>query len=59
VQNKINAGAEPFIEVGVTMIDGYLIALKELEQKKIPFIIQRPMPNGGSEYWRLRDLEIL
>ena len=41
------------------MIDGYLIALKELEQKKIPFIIQRPLPNGKSEYWRLRDLEQL
>jgi len=41
------------------MIDGYLIALKELDQKKIPFIIQRPLPNGGSEYWRLCDLEML
>ena len=41
------------------MIDGYLIALKELEQKKIPFIIQRPLPNGGCEYWRLTDLEII
>jgi DNA-directed RNA polymerase I, II, and III subunit RPABC2 len=54
---QINAGAKPMIEVDVTMIDGYLIALKELEQKRIPFIIQRPMPNGGSEYWRLADLE--
>ena len=56
---QINSGAEPFIEVEPTILDGYLIALKELEQKKIPFIIQRPMPNGGSEYWRLRDLEML
>ena len=56
---QINAGAAPFIEVEQTMIDGYLIALKELEQKRIPFIIQRPLPNGASEYWRLSDLEIL
>jgi DNA-directed RNA polymerase I, II, and III subunit RPABC2 len=56
---QINSGAEPFIEVDETMIDGYLIALKELEQKKIPFIIQRPLPNGGCEYWRLRDLEMI
>ena len=41
------------------MIDGYNIALLELEQKKIPFIIQRPMPNGGSEYWKVSDLEII
>ena len=56
---QINSGAQPFIEVDTSMIDGYLIALKELEQKKIPFIIQRPLPNGTSEYWRLRDLEQL
>ena len=31
----------------------------EFEQKKIPFIVRRPLPNGGSEYWKLRDLEIL
>ena len=57
--DQINSGAQPFIEVEPTIIDGYLIALKELEQKKIPFIIQRPLPNGSSEYWRLRDLEQL
>jgi hypothetical protein len=32
---------------------------KELEEKKMPFIIKRPMPNGGCEYWKLSDLEIL
>jgi len=56
---QLNAGAESFIELDETMIDGYLIALKELEEKKIPFIIQRPLPDGGCEYWSLRDLEIL
>lgn len=54
---QINSGAKPMIEVEPSMIDGYLIALKELEQKRIPFIIQRPLPNGGSEYWRVIDLE--
>lgn len=56
---QINMGAKPFVEVDESMIDGYLIALKELEQKAIPFIIQRPLPNGGSEYWRISDLEVL
>jgi DNA-directed RNA polymerase I, II, and III subunit RPABC2 len=56
---QINMGAKPFVEVDESMIDGYLIALKELEQKRMPFIIQRPLPNGGSEYWRISDLEIL
>jgi DNA-directed RNA polymerase I, II, and III subunit RPABC2 len=56
---QINAGAKPFVEVDVSVIDGYLIALSEFEQKKIPFIVKRPMPNGGCEYWKLSDLEIL
>jgi len=56
---QINSGAQPFIEVESSMMDGYLIAMKELEQKKIPFILQRPLPNGGCEYWRLSDLEII
>jgi len=56
---QINSGGKPFIEVEPNIIDGYLIALKELEEKKIPFIIKRPLPNGGCEYWRLKDLETL
>jgi DNA-directed RNA polymerase subunit K/omega len=56
---QLNSGAEPFVEIDETMIDGYLIALKEFEEKKIPFIIQRPLPNGACEYWKLKDLEII
>lgn len=56
---QINEGSPAFIKIDSTVIDGYLIALKELEQKKTPFIIRRPLPNGGSEYWRVQDLEIL
>ena len=56
---QINSGAKPFVEIDQSMIDGYLIALKEFEEKKIPFIIRRPLPNGTSEYWRLSDLEII
>ena len=56
---QINDGAKPFVETDGTIIDGYLIALAELEQNKIPFIIRRPLANGASEYWKLQDLEIL
>jgi DNA-directed RNA polymerase I, II, and III subunit RPABC2 len=56
---QINSGAKPFIEIEPNMIDGYLIACREFEEKKIPFIIRRPLPNGSSEYWRLSDLEIV
>ncbi len=56
---QLNHGADPFIEVPPDMIDGYSIALKEMEAKKLPFIISRPLPNGASEYWRLSDLEMV
>ena len=56
---QLNAGAVSFVEVNEDIIDGYLIALAEFEQKKIPMIIRRPLPNNASEYWRLQDLEIL
>jgi DNA-directed RNA polymerase I, II, and III subunit RPABC2 len=54
---QINSGATPFVKIPENVIDGYLIAQLELEQKRIPFIIRRPLPNGGSEYWSLKDLE--
>ena len=56
---QINNGSKLFINVGKDVIEGHTIALMELEQKKIPFIIRRPLPNGRSEYWRVKDLEML
>ncbi len=54
---QINSGAYPFIKVPENVIDGYIIAELELKQQRIPFIIRRPLPNGGSEYWKVKDLE--
>jgi DNA-directed RNA polymerase I, II, and III subunit RPABC2 len=56
---QINAGARPFVVVSDEIIDGYVIALMEFEQKKMPLIIRRPLPNNGCEYWRVADLENL
>jgi len=53
---QINSGAKPMVEVPEHIVDGYVIAVKEFEQKKIPFILKRPLPNGGCEYWKLSDL---
>ena len=54
---QINSGASVFVKVPEKVIDGYLIAELELQEKRIPFIIRRPLPNGGSEYWSIKDLE--
>ena len=56
---QINAGAQPMVKVDDDIIDGYLIALQEFDEKKIPMILCRPLPNGGCEYWKLQDLELI
>lgn len=56
---QINNGAKPLLTVPSDILNGYLIAQMELEKKLIPVIIQRPMPNGKSEFWKLNDLEII
>ena len=57
--SQLEAGAKPMIKVEPNVLDGYLIALKEFEEKRIPFIVKRPLPNGSCEYWKLQDLEII
>jgi DNA-directed RNA polymerase subunit K/omega len=56
---QIEVGAKPFISVPENVIDSYIIAELELQQKRIPFIIRRPIPGGGFEYWNIRDLEVI
>ena len=54
---QLESGAHPFVEVEPHVINARTIAMMEFEQKKIPFIIARPLPNKAIEYWRLEDLE--
>jgi len=56
---QIETGARPFVKVPENIIDGYVIAELELKEKKIPFIIKRPIPGGAFEYWNIKDLEII
>jgi len=56
---QIETGAKPLVKVPENIIDGYIIAELELKEKKIPFIIKRPIPGGACEYWNLNDLEIV
>ena len=55
--SQINNGAPSYVQIPEGVIDGYIIAKIELAAKKIPFIIQRPLPNGSKEFWKLEDLE--
>jgi DNA-directed RNA polymerase I, II, and III subunit RPABC2 len=58
--NQIAEGARPFIDPVPEHITQPLeIAKLELEQRRLPFIIKRPMPDGTFEYWRLSDLLLI
>lgn len=35
------------------------IALKELEHRKLPFMVMRVLSNGDKEVWRLADMIVL
>jgi DNA-directed RNA polymerase subunit K/omega len=54
---QLEAGAAPLVAIEESLIDPYLIAVREYEAKKIPFVIKRPLPTGVCEYWRLQDLD--
>jgi DNA-directed RNA polymerase I, II, and III subunit RPABC2 len=59
--NQLSQGARPYIDMKeysyITNVRD--IARVELENKLLPFIVKRPLPNGKYEYWRLSDLMIL
>ena len=50
-------GADPLITINKPAISELVIAEMELEANRLPFIIRRPLITGGSEYWKLADLE--
>ena len=57
--SQINHGAKPYLLVPTGMNDSYQIAKMELEQKRLPYILKRPLPDGNYEVWRLADLMIV
>jgi DNA-directed RNA polymerase I, II, and III subunit RPABC2 len=57
--NQLSKGAVPFIAVPKHITDVKDIARLELEQKRLPYIVKRPLPDGTFEVWRIADLLIL
>ncbi len=57
---QLQRGADPYIEFDTTTdFNPREIAIEELRQRKLPFMIRRPLPDGSYEYWRLDDMIIL
>ena len=56
---QLNNGSKPYIVVSDTILDNNIIVNMEIQQKVLPFIISRPLPNNTCEYWKLQDLELI
>lgn len=57
--NQLSQGSKPYVNVPKHITDVVEIAKLELEQKRLPFIIKRPMPDGTYDYCRISDLIVL
>lgn len=56
-------GAIPFVPLEENYkiksnMDLRLIAIRELKEKRLPYMIKRPMPNGRAEYWPVNKLNL-
>jgi len=56
---QISKNAPVLIDLGKEDMDPILIAEKELNERKIPFLIRRYLPDGSFEDWKVSDLEII
>jgi len=57
--NQLAQGARPFITVPEYITDVKDIAILELEQRRLPIIIKRFMPDGTYEKFRLSDMMMI
>lgn len=56
---QLQRGAMPNVEFDAATFNPILIATKELQDRKLPFMICRTLANGEKEYWRLDDMVII
>lgn len=58
---ELSQGHYPFIKMDKTIksnMDLRKVALQELKEGKIPFVIKRPLPNDKYEFVRVSDLDL-
>jgi len=59
---QLSLGAIPFVDIKDEIksnMDLRKIALQELKENKIPFLIKRPLPNNKYEFVRVSDLNLI
>lgn len=59
---QIAEGAKPLVGLeGLKTSDPMFVwdvAKREIEQRKLPFLVRRQLPNGSSEFWSAQELEL-
>jgi len=60
---QLSEGAKPLVNLdGLKPSDPMFIwnvAKREIEQRKLPFLVRRQLPDGTSEYWSTQELEMM
>lgn len=60
---QIADGAKPLVGTeGLKTSDPMFVwnlARREIEQRKLPYIVRRQLPNGEAEFWSAQELEIM
>lgn len=60
---QLEQGAKPLASLeGLKTSDPMFVtnlARREIEQRKLPFIVRRQLPNGTSEFWNAQEMEIM
>lgn len=60
---QLAEGAKPLVELtGLRTSDPlfvWSVAKREIEQRKLPFLVRRQLPDGSAEFWSTQELEIL
>lgn len=57
---QLQRGATPLVPIDVTKsFDPRMIAHQELQERKLPMMLCRKLPDGTREYWRIDDMIIL
>jgi len=60
--NQLALGSPSFVNIdGLTIksnMEFRRVALQELQEGKLPYILKRPLPNNKFEYFRIGDLDM-
>lgn len=60
---QLAEGARPLVGIdGLKTSDPMFVwnvAKREIEQRKLPFVVRRQMPDGTAEFWSVQEMETM